>query len=245
MARTGTRESAAIKVLIVGELLTVEEALQRALATAAGMDVIGIGRDLAETERLLADPPPDVVLAYGGTGDGADARLVEQILARHPDARVVVMAADTGDGSVHSLVAAGAFGLVNIRLDSFEELVSALRRAAAGEFLLSAETLRTIIQHQRTEVARERQRTNMMQRLTARELEVLALVAGGLDNRMIAEKLCISVTTVRSHVQHLLAKLDVHSKLEAAMLANRYELASGTANAPAIGAPGLRHIAAS
>lgn len=245
MAGMGTRESAAIKVLIVGELLTVEEALQRALATAAGVDVIGIGRDIAETERLLSDPPPDVILAYGGTGHGADARLVEQILARHPDARVVVMAADTGDGSLHSFVAAGAFGLVNIRLDSFEELVSALRRAAAGEFLLSAETLRKIIQHQRTEVARERQRTSMIRRLTGRELEVLALVAAGLDNRMIAEKLCISVTTVRSHVQHLLAKLDVHSKLEAAMLANRYELAPGTANAPAIGAPGLRHIAAS
>ena len=227
----------------MGELLTVEEALERALTTAAEVDVIGIGRDLAETERLLSDFPPDVILACGGTGDGAEARLVEQILARHPDARVVVMAADTGDGSLHSLVAAGAFGLVNARVDSFDALVSALHRAAAGEFLLSAETLREIIQHQRMEVARERQRTDMVRRLTERELEVLALVAGGLDNHRIAEKLCVSVTTVRSHIQHLLAKLDVHSKLEAAMLANRYELASGAADTSVISEPGLPQAA--
>jgi DNA-binding NarL/FixJ family response regulator len=66
----------------------------------------------------------------------------------------------------------------------------------------------------------------VIHRLTERELEVLALVGGGLDNRMIAEKLCVSVTTVRSHVQHLLAKLGLHSRLEAAVFANRHELAA-------------------
>lgn len=216
---------AAIKVLIVGELLTIGEALQRALATAAGVNVAGIGRDLADIGRLLSGIPPDVILVYGGADNGATARLVEQILTHHPDVRLVVSVTDTDDESLHSFVAAGAFGLVNLRLDGFEALVSALHRAAAGEFLLPEATLRKIIQRQRAEAVRERQRTDVLRRLTRRELEVLMLVARGLDNRMIAEKLCVSVTTVRSHVQHLLSKLGVHSRLEAAVLANQYGLA--------------------
>ena len=120
-----------------------------------------------------------------------------------------------------------------------------VQRAAAGEFLLSAGTLRKIIQRQRMAVMRERQRTDVLRRLTGRELEVLELVADGLDNRTIAGKLCVSVTTVRSHVQHLLAKLDVHSKLEAAILANQYGLASRAAGASAVGDPGLPQAAGS
>lgn len=235
--------SSAIKVLIVGELLTVAEALERALATAAGVDVIGIRRDLADISLLLSDASPDVILATGETGKDGGARLVERILATHPDARVVVLAADIDDESVQSFVAAGAFGLVDLRLDGFEALVSALHRAAAGEFLLSAGTLRKIIQRQRMAVMRERQRTDVLRRLTGRELEVLELVADGLDNRAIAKELSVSVTTVRSHVQHLLAKLDVHSKLEAAILANQYQLASRAVSASADGQPGLPQIA--
>jgi two-component system response regulator DevR len=224
-------QSVAIKVLIVGQLLTVEEALQRALATVAGVRVIGVGRDLAEAERLVLDLQPDVILACGSADSGTGARLVEQMLARNPDARVVVLAPDADDQSLHNFVTAGAFGLVNLQLDGFDTLVSALHRAAAGEFLLSADTLRRIIQYQRTEVLRQRQRADVIRRLTERELEVLALVGSGLDNRKIAEKLYVSVTTVRSHVQHVLAKLDLHSRLQAAVLANQYELAAGAAQA--------------
>ena len=232
--------SAATKVLIVGELLTVQEALQRALAMAADVDVVGIGRDLADVDCLLSSISPDVILVCGGPDNGTAARLVEQILTHHPDVRIVVMATDTDDESLYRFVAAGAFGLVNIRLDGFETLVSVLHRAAAGEFPLSGDTLRKIIQHQRMEAVQERQRAEMIRRLTGRELEVLSLVGCGLSNRVIAEKLCVSVTTVRSHVQHLLSKLDVHSRLEVAVLANRYGLASGAAQTAASGSQGPR-----
>jgi NarL family two-component system response regulator LiaR len=221
--------SSAIKVLIVGKPLIVEEALQRALATVMGVRVMGIGRDLAETERLLADARPDVILACAGADSDAGAQTVEQIVTRNPDARVVVLASHTDDESLHDLVTAGAFGLVNLQLDGFATLVSALHRAADGEFLLSADTLRRIIRHQRTEFELQRQRADVIKRLTERELEILALIGCGLDNGMIAEKLYVSVTTVRSHVQHLLGKLDLHSRLEAAVFANRHGLAIGVA----------------
>lgn len=225
--------SSAVKVLIIGKPLVVEEALERALATVTGVSVIGIARDLAEAERFPPSIRPDVILACGGADSDTGTQVVEEIVARNPDARVVVLAHYADDRSLHDLVTAGAFGLVNLQLDGFAALVSALHRAAAGEFLLSADTLRRIIRHQRTEFARQRQRADVVQRLTERELEVLALIGCGLDNGMIAEKLYVSVTTVRSHVQHLLAKLDLHSRLEAAVLANRYELAIGVAGASA------------
>jgi DNA-binding NarL/FixJ family response regulator len=170
-----------------------------------------------------------VILLCGGADSNIDVRMVEHILASQPDARVVVLAPDADDKSLHSFVTAGAFGLVNLQLDGFDALVSAIHRAAAGEFLLSSDTVRRIIQYQRTEAVRQRRRADLIHQLTDRELEVLALVACGLDNRTIAEKLYVSVTTVRSHVQHLLAKLGLHSRLQAAVLANQYELAADTA----------------
>jgi DNA-binding NarL/FixJ family response regulator len=223
-----TDVSDAIKVLIVGGQRIVNEALQRALPTVTGVKVMGVGRDLAEAERFLADTPPDVILAYGGADGDTETQMVEQIMICNPEARVVVLASDADDGSVHGFVTAGAFGLVNLQRDGFDTLVSALHRAAAGEFLLSADTLRRIIQSQRMEVMQQRRRAEVIHRLTEREREILALVGCSLDNRMIAEKLSVSVTTVRSHVQHLLAKLGLHSRLEAAVFANRYELTTDT-----------------
>jgi DNA-binding NarL/FixJ family response regulator len=217
-------QSATIKVLIVGGMVIVTEALERALKTVTGVMVMGIGHDLAEAERLLTDDRPDVILACDGAAGDNGAKLVEQIMICNPDARVVVLAPRADDESLHSFVTAGAFGLVNLQLDGFDTLVSALHRAAAGEFLLSADTLRRIIQNQQLEIVQHRRRADMIQRLTERELEVLALLGSGLDNRVIAEKLYLSVTTVRSHVQHLLTKLGLHSRLEAAVFANRYEL---------------------
>ena len=235
--------SSAIKVLIVGKPLVVEEALERALATETGVRVMGIGRDLAETERLLADAQPDVILACGGAAArDTGPRVVEQIVTRNPDARVVVLTHHADDESLHDFVTAGAFGLVNLQLDGFGALVSALHRAAAGEFLLSADTLRRIIRHQRMEFVRQRRRADVIQRLTERELEVLALIGSGLDNRTIAEKLFVSVATVRSHIQHVLVKLDLHSRLQAAVLANQYELAVGVAQASAAREPELRRL---
>ena len=224
----GKDPSAAIKVLIVGGLLTMQEALQRALATVTAVKVMGIGRDLDEAERHGADGRPDVILLCGGADSNADGRMVEHILTSQPDARVVVLAPDADDKSLHSFVTAGAFGMVNLQLDGFDALVSALHRAAAGEFLMSADTLRRIIQRQQTEAVRQRRRADLIHQLTDRELEVLALVGRGLDNRAIAEELYVSVTTVRSHVQHLLAKLGLHSRLQAAVLANQYELTADT-----------------
>jgi DNA-binding NarL/FixJ family response regulator len=218
-----------IKVLIVGEPLVVEEALQLALATVPGVVVMGIARDLAGIRRFLADSRPDVILMRSAAESDTEPQVIEQIVAINPDARVVVLAHNADEETLHNFVMAGAFGLVNLQLDGFATLVSALRRAAAGEFLLSADTLRRIIRHQRKESARQRHRADVIQRLTERELEILTLLGGGLDNGAIAEKLYVSVTTVRTHIQHLLAKLGLHSRLEAAVLANRYELAVGGA----------------
>jgi DNA-binding NarL/FixJ family response regulator len=90
---------ASIKVPIVGGLLIVNEALQRALPTVTGVAVMGVGRDLAEAERFLADAQPDVILACGGADGDTGARLVEQIMICNPNARVVVLAPEADRAS--------------------------------------------------------------------------------------------------------------------------------------------------
>lgn len=216
--------ASATRVLIVDDLLALAEALQRALAATARFEVVGVGRNHADTKRILSETIPDVILVHEELDDGSEASLFDQILAEHPDIPVVVMVSDTSDENLYRSVSAGVSGLVRLRLDGFDALVATLLRAASGETLLSPAILRKIIQRQRMQLMKERQRGDVMRRLTGRELEVLALVARGLDNRSIATRMHVSVTTVRSHVQRLLPKLGVHSKLEATALANQYGL---------------------
>ena len=217
----------ATSVLIVDDLLAVAEALQRALAATTRFDVIGVGRNHAEADRILSEMVPDVILVHEEFDDGAEGSVSEQILAEHPDIPVVVMVSDTSDEKLYRSVSGGISGLVRLRLDGFDALVATLHRAASGEMLLSPAMLRKIIQRQRMQLMKERQRGDVMRRLTGRELEVLCLVAHGLDNRTIAARMHVSVTTVRSHVQRMLPKLGVHSKLEATVLANQYGLQLG------------------
>jgi DNA-binding NarL/FixJ family response regulator len=212
-----------VKVLVVDELPAVGEALHRALAASGGFDVVGISRSHAEVSPLVAETRPDVVLvheAYPGADGGATSRA----LSSYPEIPVVAMISDASDEHLGRMVSAGVSGLVRLRRDEFETLLTTLRRAAAGEVLLSPADLRRVIQRQRVQLQRDRRREDVLRRLTRREVEVLGLVARGLDNRKIAATMHVSVTTVRSHVQRILSKLDVHSKLEATVLANEYDL---------------------
>ncbi|HEY4028566.1 MAG TPA: response regulator transcription factor [Candidatus Dormibacteraeota bacterium] len=206
------------------DLIAVAEALHRALAATAGFRVVGVAGSQADVSRLLlAGTAPDVILVHEHFSRSAGT-LSEQILAHHPEIPVVAMVSDGNDENLYTTVSAGVSGLVMLRLDGFEALVTTLSRAATGEVLLSSTVLRRIIQRQRMQLTRDRQRGDVLRRLTRRELEVLELVTHGLDNRTIAARMHVSVTTVRSHVQRVLSKLEVHSKLEATVLANQYDL---------------------
>ena len=134
--------------------------------------------------------------------------------------RVVVLAEDDRDGGLAAAVRAGARGYV-IRDVEPVELLEALRTVAAGRSLLSPAVVSRMLDEFAQLVRRSDAISDGAMALSARELEVLRLVADGLNNRTVAERLFISENTVKNHVRSIHEKLQVHSRMEAVVRARR------------------------
>ena len=204
-------------VLLVDDHAVLAESLSVLLGTQADLDVVGTARTLAEAHRLVATSRPDVVLLDVALPDGDGIAEIPALLERHPGARIVVLTGTTSDRVLVAAVEAGAAGFLS-KSGGVRRVVDTVRAAAADEAVLPEATLERLVplMQQRTE---ERQ-----VRLTGREAEVLQLVAEGLTNAAIAERLVVSLHTVRNHVARISRKLGAHSKLEALSIALRQGL---------------------
>lgn len=210
-----------ITVLIVDDHTVVRRGLSALLGTEPDIRVVGEaangqeGIDQAETLR------PDVILMdlVMPVMDGVTA--IVRILARQPDARILVLTSFGSDIKLFPAVKAGAVGYL-LKDTSPEELVKAIRRAAAGESSLNPVVARRLLR----ELARDAPGSRPNEPLSERETEVIRLVARGLTNDRIGEKLFISEATVRTHVSHILAKLDLTNRTQVALYALREGLAS-------------------
>jgi NarL family two-component system response regulator LiaR len=138
-----------------------------------------------------------------------------------PDAKVVVLTAMQDPEIIADALAAGACGFVP-KTRAVDELMDVVRRAAAGELVMPARDLAPVLEQLRHGRAPEGER--LLRRLTPRESEILRSFAAGETTSQVAENLGISALTVQSHVKNILAKLGVHSKIEAVTLAWRHGL---------------------
>jgi DNA-binding NarL/FixJ family response regulator len=121
---------------------------------------------------------------------------------------------DVGDETLLEALEAGAAGYL-LKSRGISPVVDLVRRAAAREALFPADTMSRVMAAMREKRRREAEQSSLVERLTAREMEILELMAQGLDTKALAERLVVSSTTVRTHVQSILAKLEAHSRLEA------------------------------
>ena len=128
---------------------------------------------------------------------------IEGLLADHPEVQVVVLTASGGDNVLVSAIEKGAAGFVS-KTSGVADVTSAVRAAAAGEAVISPEMLARLLPRLR------RGQSQGRHSLTTREREVLDLVAEGLTNAAIADRLVVSVHTVRNHIANLSTKLDAH-----------------------------------
>jgi two-component system NarL family response regulator len=192
-----------------------------ALSSAPGIEVAGEAGDPAALEHVVSGSRPDVVLldAWLG-GDGVDA--CTALVADHPEVRVLVVAGGSVPVDLARVVGAGATGYL-AREASAEELVEAVRTSADGRVLLSPDVATRLMDEFASLVRRSDagDAETAGARLTARELEVLRLVAQGRNNRAIADELFISENTVKNHVRAIHEKLQVHSRMEAVVRAVR------------------------
>jgi DNA-binding NarL/FixJ family response regulator len=212
-----------IRVLIIDDHRMFADALQLLLRGEKGIDLAATAATAEEALAISDSMQPDVVLMdidLPGI-DGIEAtRLIRQ---RHPEVSVVIITAYQQPDVIAAAIDAGASGYVP-KTHAADELVSVIRRAAVGEMVLPSRDIAAILGRlQKTREIRTVE-GHLLARLTPRELEVLQSLADGKSTAEIAQALFISPRTVRTHVKSVLAKLGVHSKLEAVTMALRYGL---------------------
>jgi two-component system, NarL family, response regulator DevR len=227
-----SRDETPIRVVIVDDHHVVAEALACLLSAVDDIDVVAQVHDRTELAELPPSIDPTVVLMDFRLRDGLGVDALGSVKLRWPQAVVVFLSADESEASMLAAARAGAAGYL-VKTSTTSQLESAVRAAADGQTLFSAAQLGRFLlraqeqEQRRLEADREaRERRRLWSDLTERERSVLLLISAGLDNKSIAGRLMIGTGTVRAHVQHVLEKLGVHSKLEAAALAVERGLAA-------------------
>jgi NarL family two-component system response regulator LiaR len=220
-----------VKVLIVDDHAVVRRGLRTFLElqddpTALPIEVVGEATNGVEAVALARRVQPDVVLLdlVMPVMDGIQA--TPRILEQSPRSRVIILTSFGEEDKVFPAIRAGAHGYL-LKDIAPEELVEAVRAAFRGKVQLHpdvAEKLMTAVAA-REETPPTRPPSPLAE-LTGREVEVLRLIAGGFNNREIAEKLVISDKTVKTHVSSLLSKLHLEDRTQAAIYALRHGLAA-------------------
>lgn len=191
------------------------ESLVPVLANA-GFRVLAVCGTLTSTIDAVRNHRPKVCLLDRHFPDGDGLTRIGDIIAICPETRILVLTADEGADAILQAVRAGAAGYMH-KTWGLGALLDAVARITDGEVVIDGP------RKTRRQVDRDDAR-RLAAHLTARERECMALLVEGLDTRSMARRLGVSTTTVRSHVQALLTKLSVHSRLEAAAFAVRHGL---------------------
>jgi two-component system, NarL family, response regulator LiaR len=204
-----------IRVLLVDDHAVVREGLRNFLALQDGLEIVGEAGDGNEAIEQAQRLEPDVILMDlvmpGLDGIGA----MRQLRVRSPASRVIVLTSFLEDERVLPAIQAGAAGYL-LKNVAPADLARAIRAAHAGEAIIDPTAAARLV-HAIADDARPR--IEQPERLTRREHDVLELIARGQSNKRIALELGISEKTVKTHVGHLLAKLGVTDRTQAALMA--------------------------
>ncbi len=218
----GTPGAEPIRVVVVDD----QELFRRGLTMLLGVEpdilVVGEAGDGLSAARLVADVVPDVVLLDVRMPKRTGLEACIEIKELVPAARIIMLTVSDEEADLYEAVKNGASGYL-LKDSSIDEVAQAVRVVAEGQSLISPSMAVKLLDE-----FKEMSRTDRDQvhtpRLTDRELEVLRLVATGLNNREVAKLLFISENTVKNHVRNILEKLQLHSRMEAVMYAVREKL---------------------
>jgi len=213
-----------IRVLICDDQMVVRMGLRAILSTVPDIEVVGEAGDGAEALALVPETRPDVVLMDLKMPQMNGIQATRALRERHPEIGVLVLTTYDADEWVFDAVRAGASGYL-LKDTPREGLVAAIEGTAAGETHVDPSIAGKLFRQVARSPALAAQ--PLAAELSARELEVLRLLARGLNNADIARQLFLSEGTVRNYVSAILSKLDVSDRTQAAVLALRHGLADG------------------
>ena len=224
MTKPAKTESETLQVLIVDDHALFRRGLQMVLEQEIDIDVVGEAADGQEAVQKAQELMPDVVLMDVRMPRRSGIEAAGEIKELLPHAKILMLTISDEEADLYEAIKAGASGYL-LKEISIEEVADAIRSVWAGQSRISPSMASKLL----TEFAAMSKRADERRqvpapRLTEREMEVLTLVAEGLNNRDIGQRLFISENTVKNHIRNILEKLHLHSRMEAVVYAVREKL---------------------
>jgi DNA-binding NarL/FixJ family response regulator len=216
-----------IRVMIADDHALFRRGLEMVLQGEPGLDLVGQASDGAEAVHVASEVVPDVVLMDIRMPKITGIEAARQMKEVAPSAKIIMLTISDEEEDLFEAIRAGASGylLKDIPLD---ELADSVRAVHGGQSLINPSMAGKLLTEFATLARRDAEdepaKHAPAPKLTDREMEVLRLVARGMNNRDIAKELFISENTVKNHVRNILEKLQIHSRMEAVMIAVREKL---------------------
>ena len=217
-----TSEPEPIRVLVVDDQELFRRGITMLLTAEPGIEVVGEAGDGLEGAALAESTAPDVVLLDVRMPRRSGIEACVDIKQAVPSAKILMLTVSDEEADLYEAVKSGASGYL-LKDSSIDEVAQAVRVVADGQSLISPSMAVKLIDEFKQLARPEREQVPGL-RLTDRELQVLKLVAKGMNNREISKQLYISENTVKNHVRNILEKLQLHSRMEAVMYAVREKL---------------------
>ena len=209
-----------LRVAIVDDHPMFRMGLAVAIAEMDGIELVGEAAEVDEVPALVTSASPDVLLLDVRLGDGSGLEVNRWMAEHHPDVKVIMLTMSEDHHTALTALRDGASGYL-VKGAGPERVEHALRVAAGGDVVLDHDLALAV-----SELAQVRRHTadRPFPQLTERELDVLGLIAEGLDNHTIARRLVLSPKTVRNHVSNVFAKIHAADRPQAIVLARRVGL---------------------
>ena len=211
-----------IRVFLADDHAVVRKGLEALIESQSDMELIGTAVDGVEAVEMVDDLSPDVILLDIQMPRKNGVEAILDIKKAHPEARILVLTSFSEDETVFAAIKAGALGYL-LKDSSPAELIHAIRNVHRGRSALHPDIALKLIQELKKPPANK---PLTEEPLTEREVEVLQLVARGLSNQEIADKLVLGERTVRTHISNILNKLHLANRTQVALYALREGFAS-------------------
>ncbi len=208
--------TAAIRVFLLDDHEVVRQGLRALLEAAGDIEVVGESGLAAEATARIPALQPDVAILDARLPDGSGIEVCRAVRAVDPSVRALILTSYDDDEALFAAIMAGASGYVLKEVTGLN-LVGAIRQVAAGNSLIDPTLTARVLERVRNGPATAPELAD----LTERELELLALIAEGLTNRQIGERMFLAEKTVKNYVSAILAKLGLERRTQAAVLASR------------------------
>jgi two-component system NarL family response regulator len=225
-AQDAARPPEPIRVLIVDDHALFRRGLEMVLAEEADIEVVGEASDGAEAVEKAGQALPDVVLMDIRMPRSSGIEACRAMKELSPSAKIVMLTISDEEEDLFEAIRAGASGYL-LKDIPYDEVADVVRAVHGGQSLINPSMAAKLLAEFAAMASRdgtEPAKQVPAPRLTEREIQVLKLVARGMNNRDIAKELFISENTVKNHVRNILEKLQIHSRMEAVMIAVREKL---------------------